>query len=246
MNRRRALAIAAAVLLTLFGTVVLIGYVRSAERRAQEGAELVTILVATEEIPTGTLASELAGSNRVAAREVPRSVRAEDAVLDLAQLDSQVTVQPILDKEPIVARQFGEDVATADTGVGSLEEGREVISVALEPQRALGVEAGDFVGVLVSIEDTEGSTGQSCGGETAMILTSVRVVAVAGVNPETGEAGNAITVSFDVDQSQAEAIAFAAEYGRIWLTRQRDDAPGPNDRIQTCDDILPGQQVQDS
>lgn len=247
MNRRRILAITAAVLLTLFGTVVLIAYVNSAERRAQRGAELATILVATTEIEPGTPAADLAGSDRIAAREVPVSARASDAVTNLADLGDEVTVDRILADMPLVARQFGDATSAGGGERGAIDEGREVISLALEPQRALGglIGEGDHVGVLVSTDEAaapddgsgDASADTGCAGTTAMVLTGVQVVDVTGVDPETGEAGAAITVSFDVDQSQAETLAFAAEYGSIWLTRQREDGPGPNSRAQTCDNI---------
>lgn len=247
MDRRRILTIAAAVLLTLFGAIVLVAYVNSAERRAQQGAEFVTILVAAAEIEPGTPATDLAGSSSIATREVPVSVRASDAVTNLADLGQEVTVDRILADMPIVARQFGDAASAGGGGRRGIDEGREIITLALESQRALGgrVAEGDFVGVLVSTDDgqapEDGSAdagGDSgCTGTTAMVLTSVRVVDVAGVNPETGEVGGTITVSFDVDQSQAETLAFAAEYGSIWLTRQREDGPGPNSRAQTCENI---------
>lgn len=254
MNRRRLFAILAAVLLTVFGTVVLVAYVNSAERRAQEGADLVTVLVSTSEIDPGTPASELVGSQRIAAREIPASSRPEDAVTSMQDLGDQVTVDRVLEDMPIVERQFGNAVSGGGVGRGALEEGRELISLTLEAQRALGgqIAKGDQVGVMISLagdapqDETDESQGASCNGTTAMVLTGVPVAEVRGVDPETGEAGGGITVSFDVDQSEAEMLAFGAEYGRIWLTRQRDDGPPPNGRFQTCGNIYTNLQEQGS
>lgn len=250
MNRRRVLAIVAAVLLTVFGMVVIIAYVNAAETRAQETAGLVPILVAAEEIPAGTAARDLAGG-LVAQREVPGTFVPEDAVRNIDELGRMVTVERILAGEPIVARQFGERGSAPRPGQAQLEEGREVITLTLEAQRALGGEIapGDLVGVIVSLEDASGGDGgatEATGsgdpgcGQTGMVLTRVQVTAVSGAaDPVTGEAGgDAVTVSLDVDQPDAERIAFAAEYGTIWLTRQTNRSGQRDDDLQSCDSIF--------
>ena len=249
MNRRRVLAIVAAVLLTVFGVVVIIAYVNAAEERAQETAGLVPILVAADEIPAGTPAPDLDGL--VVPREVPESFVPAEAVTDLAQLGRQVTVERILGGEPIVERQFGERGSVPRPGQAQLDEGREVITLTLEAQRALGgqIASGDLVGVIVSLADTSGdeattgeagSGSQGC-GETGMVLTRIEVTDVSGAaDPETGEAGGAVTVSLDVDQPDAERLAFAAEYGSIWLTRQTNRSLQLDDDRQSCDSIFPG------
>ena len=105
MNRRRLLTILAAVLLTLIGTVIIVTYVGSAERRARQGEELTTILVADERIPAGTAAGDL--RERVRSIEVPQYVRPNDAVEDVAALGQQVTGADILPDEPVREGQFG-------------------------------------------------------------------------------------------------------------------------------------------
>lgn len=235
------------MLLTVFGTVVLVAFVNSAEQRAREGAELVRVLVAAEEIPQGTSSDAVADT--VAAREVPSVMRAPDAVDDISELGEQVTVERILAGEPIVARQFGDEAAAQRGDQGQIDEGRQVVTIALEPQRALGgqVAQGDLVGVIVSVEnngaasDADASDATGCSGETASVLSGIEVTDVSGADPETGATG-ALMVSMDVDESDAEAIVFGAEYGSIWLTRQPADAQ-IDGQTQTCDDVfgnLPG------
>lgn len=236
MNRRRVIAVVAAVILTLIGTLVLLAYVNSVEQRAREDSDLVRTLVAREEIPAGTPASELAGSQRVGITEVPASFPPDDAIRDpaaLADLGDQVTLERILEGEPIVARHFG-DAAEAQRGggAGGLERGREIITIALEPQRALGGElaAGDVVGVIASFgEETGGAAADAAAGggaegsATSMVLTNISVTNVTGTEQAAGPAGQAqqaVGVSLDVDQADAEVIAFAMEFGNVWLTRQ--------------------------
>ena len=251
MNRRRVLAIVAAVILTVFGVVVIIAYVNAAEERAQEDADPEPILVAGEEIPAGTSAADLAG--RLATIEVPGALVPDDAVTNLDNLGRQVTVERILEGEPIVARQFDVPGNAPVPGQPQLDEGREVITLTLEAQRALGgqVGPGDLVGVIVSLDDASGdgetpvgetgAGGQGC-GQTGMVLARVEVTDVSGAaDPESGEAGgNAVTVSLNVDQPDAERLAFAAEYGSIWLTRQTNRSLQVDDERQSCDTIFRG------
>ena len=248
MNRRRVLAIIAAVVLTLFGTLVLIVYVNSAADRALQDTELVSILVASEEIPAGTPAADI--GPLVQQRLVPRQSRAADAVVDLDNLGDQVTVERILTDEPIVERHFGDAVAAQRPGQAQIDEGREIITITLDSQRALGgqLAQGDLVGVIVSLsggapDDATTDPAATSGGAgdvtTGMVLAGVPVVGLEGAaDEESGEATDAVTISLDVDQSEAERIAFAAEFGRIWLTRQTDQTPGVNNQVQEGDDFF--------
>lgn len=247
MARRRLLAIVGAVLLTLFGTVVLIAYVNAAERRAQKGAEFVGVLVAAKEIPAGTPAADLA--DRIERREVTGATRPEDAITSLDDLRGKVTLDRILKDMPIVARQFGDRATAQGSGESGVEEGHEIVTIGLDPQRALGGEVaeGDRVGVIVSLDDPATDPGDAASSETttsgdgattAMVLAGVRVSDVAGVDPESGDAANTLMVSFDVDQSDAERMVFGAEYGRIWLTRQAEEGPGVDGDRQTRETIF--------
>ena len=243
MNRRRVLVIIAAIVLTLFGTFVLIAFVNSAENRAREGTDVVQVLVATEQIPAGTPASELANSRSITRREVLPSSVEDDAVGDVNDLGNQVAVQDILAGQQIVDRQFGPPGQQRRTGAGRIPEGQEIVTVSLEPQRAVNgqIAEGDLVGVLVSLEDATaaggeaGDEGESFGaGEdafTATVLSGVEVTAVSGADPETGTTDEVITVSLLVDQPAVERIVYGAEFGRLWLTRQSEGIPADRDEL---------------
>jgi pilus assembly protein CpaB len=236
VTRRRLVAIIGAVVLALFGTAVLIVFVSSAEDRALEGAERVQILVASAEIDAGTPANTI---DQVQLIEVPANMQPPDPVVDLETLGNQVTTQVILEGQTIVERQFGSPSDVRRPGGQQLEEGDEIITIALEPQRALGgqLSAGDLVGVMLSLDAGGGggddeaiaSPDSERTATTGMVISGVPVTAVSGgANAETGEAGDTVTVSLSVDQTEAERIAFGMEFGRIWLTRQYDDAEPPN------------------
>lgn len=243
MNRRRVLVIAAAVVLALFGMFVIIAYVNSAEQRAQEGTELVPVLVAAEEIEANTPAAELEG--RVRLVEVPRRLVQSDVVRDIDNLEGRVTIGPIRAGEQIVQRQFGEADTVRPDG-GRIEEGKEIVSVSLEPQRAVGgrLAAGDLVSVIVSLGEAEvqnevdptQTTTQA--STTGVVLNRVPVTAVTGgVTAEGGEAANAVLVSLEVDGSDAERIVFGMEHGSVWLTLNGENVEPPNRQTRSPDNI---------
>jgi pilus assembly protein CpaB len=246
MNRRRLLTILAAVLLTLIGTVIIVTYVNSAERRARQGEELTTILVADEPIPAGTAAGDVTA--RVRPLEVPRYVRPGDAVEDVAALGQQVTSGDILPDEPLREGQFGPPTPGGAAAELDLPEELQIVSVALEPQRALGgrIQPGQEVGIMLSVDQAEIPTDANSDqveiaeSATGLVLNRVPVTAVTGgLDEETGEAGGgAVMVSFAVDESDAERLVFGAEHGRIWLTEQSQETPSINDQFRTRENVF--------
>jgi pilus assembly protein CpaB len=245
MDRRRVLTIAAAVLLTLFGTVILVAYVNSAEQRARQGEELTTVLVPTEEIPADTPAAELA--DRVTTDEVPRDLRPEDAISTLDDIGDRVTAVPLLPGEPIRAARFQSPGAAETPGTAGIADDLQIVSLALEPQRALGgrISAGQLVGVVLSVDqadipDPDDPTGTIVADSaTGMVLNRVPVTAVSGgADPETGQTGQTIVVSLALDESDVERLVFGAEHGRVWLTEQNDDTPNLGGTFRTRDNIF--------
>lgn len=247
MTRRRVLSIIAAIVLTLFGTVVIVAYVNSAEVRAQEGLELVRVLVASDEIEANTPASEL--GNVVRLEEVPQRLLQPDAVRDMARLESLVTVAPIRAGEQIVERQFGEPEDVRPDNGNDIKKGMEVISLALEPQRAVGgrLTAGDLVSVIVSVDEAEAQSDTDTTETTdqrkttGVVLNRVPVTAVSGgIAEDEGEAASAVVVSLEVTGSDAERIVFGMEHGTVWLTLNGENPEPPNDQIRSQDNIYDG------
>ena len=244
MNRR-VLTIVGAVLLTLFGTVLLVAYVNTAERRALAGEELTTVLVTTEEIAANVAAAEL--GDRVAREEVPRDMRPEDAVTTLDELGNRVTAVNLLPGETLRAGRFqSPDQARTADGV-EIPEGTQIVTLSLEPQRALGgrVTAGQLVGVMLSVDQAE-IPNQANPAETivadqttGMVLNQVLVTDVSGgVDEETGQAEGAVMVSFALDESDAERLVFGAEHGRVWLTEQNQNTPTLGGQFRTRENIF--------
>ncbi len=246
MNRRRVVILVTAVLLALFGMFIIVAYVSSAERRALEGTELVPVLVAGAEIDANTPAADL--GELVTTEEVPVRLRQDDAVRNIDNLGGQVTTSPIRAGEQIVQRQFGEADAVRDGG-SQIEPGKEIVSIALEPQRAVGgrVAAGDFVSVIISLgeaavqDEADPQQLNQVGNLTGVVLSNVPVTTVTGgVTAESGEAGGLVMVSLEVDALDAERIVFGMEHGQIWLTLNGEDVGRPDNQPQSPDNIYLG------
>ena len=149
---RRAIGIVGAIAVAALGTLLLVGYVRSAEDRALAGEELVEVLVVDQPIPQGMPASLLSDAVRV--ERVPLKVRAEGGVSDLAALSDLVAATDLVPGEQIVASRF----ATAE----SLSEHARIeappdtleVTITLSPERALGGQLvpGDVVAVIASFD----------------------------------------------------------------------------------------------
>lgn len=242
MNRRRLITITAAVVLTLIGTWIIVTYVNNAEERAAGDQQFTDVLVPEEEIPAGTAADEM--QNLVTDQSVPADLRPDDAVTDLADLGDSVADAKLLPGEPLRTGRFVEPGEGSQSRGAAVDEGDQVVSIALDAQRALGggVRAGKRVGVVISIDQAEipddENPGQTTLGETltGFVLNDIPVVAVSG----GGEGGGGVMVSLSVDQSEAGRIVFGAEHGRIWLTEQNEQTVTAGGRIRTRDNIYQG------
>lgn len=246
MNRRRVLAIVGAALLALFGTVVLLVYVSTADRRAQQGTALVEVLVATQQIEGGVAPDDM--QELVTQQSIPQDLQQDDAIqaLEDPSLEGMVTTETILEGEQIVMRQFG-DSARGRGGAQDIPEGKEIVTVAIEAQRAAGgrIESGDLVGVMLTF-DGEGGSGEAGADDattneatTAMVRTGIRVTDVTGgVDSESGAVGENVLVSLEVDQTDAETIVFGQEFGSLWLTRQPEEPLDADNDVRTRDNVL--------
>jgi pilus assembly protein CpaB len=247
MTRRRIIIVLAAVLLTLFGMVVIVAYVSSAERRALEGTELVPVFVATQDIDANTPASDI--GELVAPEDIPERLRQDDAISNLENLEGQVTTSPIRAGEQIVQRQFGEASEVGPSGVADIDESHSILTISLPSDRAVGgrLAPDDLVSVIVSISNAtvqaEGDTTQTVTPDntTGTVLHNVRVVDVrGGVSEETGEAAGTVVLSLEVDEEEAETIVFAMEFGSVWLVLNGENVSRPDVGTRDRDDLYPG------
>lgn len=240
--RRRLLAAAAALVLALVGTVVLVTYARSADQRAMAGMTTVPVLVVAEPVAAGTPAAELALLVRT--EVLPAVAAVPGRVTDLADLAGQVAVSDLQPGEQLLAGRFAAPESLQAPGTVAVPDGLAEVSVLLEPQRAVGgrLVAGDRVGVLISLETP--TTHATLNG---VLVTQVQGApapadSAAQADTETASAGSpapsaSLMVTLALPVREAEQVVFGAEHGTLWLALEPADADLGGTEVITPDTV---------
>lgn len=241
--RRRLLAAAAALVLAVLGTVVLVGYARGADQRAMAGMTTVSVLVVAEPVAAGTPGDELAPLVRTA--ELPAVAAVAGRVTDLADLTGQVATTDLQPGEQLLAGRFAAPESLQTPGTVAVPAGSTEISVLLEPQRVVGgrLAAGDDVGVLVSLQDPARTHAVLHG----VLVTQVQgapapVDAAAQADPDVDPAGSAaptasLLVTLALPARDAERVVFGAEHGTLWLSLEPAGADLGGTTVVTPDNV---------
>lgn len=148
--KRKVIGILAALVLASVGTFALVSYVQSAKERAEAGEPHTEVYVLERDVAANTPVSRI--EDIVTIQEIPDSVVIDGAVVDLDELDDDLV--------SAVSMQQGEQLLTgrlvdAETLVrGYVPDGLQELTVALDPERAVGgsIAAGDTVGVVISFD----------------------------------------------------------------------------------------------
>jgi pilus assembly protein CpaB len=241
------MALIGALVLAALGTVVLVVFVNNAEDRALEGEEVVNVLVVQDTIAAGTQVGSLGDSVKL--EKVPAKVVNDGAVGDLSQLGGLVTSIELLPGDQLTRQrfvtpeQFSPSRSQIKVPTGLLE-----ITVTVDPTRSIGgtIRPGDTVAFIPSFGDPEK------GGLTHLILHKVLVTNVQGAplatvapaadgstaaaRPAAPEGSLLVTLA--VDAAASERVAYAAEFGTIYLAREPADAPEGGTKIQSLDSIF--------
>ena len=241
MKKKRT-GIVAAVLLATLGTLLLVGYVQSAKNKAAAGERLVKVLVLDSKVDKGTAAADLDG--KVHTVDVPANVQVDGAVSDVDQLKDLYATVDLLPGEQVTRSRFA---SQGEATRNSVPAGLLQVTVALEPERALGgnVRVGDTVGVLLSFDPFDGENGQKTANTTHLELHKVLVSNVqlqsqdsAPSASDTGDpagVGKAVQgkylVTLAIDAPSVEQVVFAAEHGFVWLSAEPKDAPEGGTKI---------------
>jgi pilus assembly protein CpaB len=223
MNRKLT-GLAAAAVLALVGTLILVGYVRSAEARALAGEELVEVLIVTDAVDAGTSVDDLA--DHVKTEQVPAKARAEGALSELDAVEGKVTAVRLLPGEQLLADRFVASVSRSQVPVPS---GLLEVTVSLEPHRAVGgqLRPGDTVGVLASFDDLGDGEPVSHLMLHKVLVTSIQVGTAIDEDDEDKTKlapKGSLLVTLALDAHSVERVVFAAEHGRLWLSAEPAEA----------------------
>lgn len=249
--KARLLGGIAALVVAIIGTVLLFNYVQGADRRALANTETEDVLVVKQEVPAGTPASQL--SQYVVTKAVPRTAVAADSVDDLDALDSKVTSVALVPGEQLLNSRMVDANSYLGPARVEVPAGLQEITVRLDIDRVVGgrIQAGDTVGVFISLGDAAATTdqGTAAGGGNATQLTFHKVLvtavqfssgAAAQTEAEATQASSqgslnsenkgkqtsseSYLITFARNAVDAEKLVYAAEFGKIYLSKEPADA----------------------
>ena len=211
--------------LALTGALLLVNYVSNADARAQAAEAAVPTLVVRSEIAQGTPAGQL--STMVSVVDVPARLVAPDAVTDLAQLEGLVTKSTLYPGEQVLTGRFA---AAGSPDTAPKQDGKEYVSLTLEPQRAVGGALGEGDVVDVYVTSMNADTAALASRKVVEGVTVFRVdggLASAGIDSSgpIGEAvGSAVTVTLALDPAHVPDVVAGMETDLVWLSRTGSSA----------------------
>lgn len=216
--KRPLIILIAGLVVGLLGAGLVAGYVRSVETRAASAEEMVSVLVASAPIATGTPAEALAPLTTPL--EVPARWSRPGAIGDLEQLAGQFSLVPIPAGETLVAADFGAAGRTA--GELPIPAGREAVAVALPLDGGVGryPRPGDHVSVFATFREGE--------PRTHKILSTIPVLATRADGSSTGRvdatsdqappSGGQLVYVLAVTPEEAAQLVHGRQTGQIWLS----------------------------
>ena len=232
-----------ALVLAVVGAFFLVTYVRGADARAQEGAELADVYIVTKEIPSGT-AGESVG-DFVEVDTAPKRNIADGAVTDLSDLDGLVADSKVLVGAQLLEAQFVDPAVKAARGDVDVPAGMQEVSFALPVQRMVGgaIRPGSTVGLVVTkyevgvdIKDaTPTFVPESQFSFNGVLVTNAQIgenVSDADSSDEDGTSGDTILLTVALAAHDAERLVWAMEgyeqqgdylpYVGVWATLQNE------------------------
>ena len=251
--KSRLLAGAAAAVLAIVGAMLVISYAQGADQRAVKDLEPVAVLVVKTAIPAGTPVESMTAS--VTIEQLPGAAVTGSSLKSLDGSKGKVAAVDLVPGEQLVAERLVAPEELKTQGSVKVPAGLQEVSFQLEPDRVVGgrLAPGDHVGVFVSMD--EGGLEDRADKETTKL--TVRKALVTAVQrapqpaPKTAPAPTAsasapasnadprdttlpegsLMLTVAVSDSDAAKIVFAAEYGKMWLSKQPLNAKDSGPRI---------------
>lgn len=226
--RKRVVAVVAAAVLAALGVVVLVMWAQDADERAYAGAKREAVLQVTEPVAAGKRVSEL--ESAFEEKKLPVDAIPEGAVTDFTDVAGLTTLTSLEPGEVLLRSRLG----TPGQKAGALTDvppGMQEIAVALDTQHAVGgaIRPGDRVGVIATFNKPEEATNFTLQN----VLVTKTEKAVSNEEDLTG-----LMVTLAVETEGAERVAHAAEWGKVWLTRENDETERDGRNVMKTKDVL--------
>lgn len=225
----------------LIGAALVVSVVQTSHHKDKKSSNGV-VLVARETIPAGTSGADAVSKGMIAAREVPASARANDALINANELSGRVIDQQIGSGEQITVSELRP--ITVRGGAINIPAGQQGVAIQL-PFVSAGagyIGPGDFVDIYGNVKGGDGSDAM-----TKLVLGGVKVLDVSTeVAPrvESGQnservSGSNVTYLLALTADQAERVIFLAANQQIWLALQgQGNPPVPSTSGRTAADVL--------
>jgi pilus assembly protein CpaB len=177
---RRTLLLIASILIAAVGTALIGIYVRGADARAQANEKQIEVLVAKEDIGSGTTVKTALQTLKFEPATYPRKLfrpgmyTGADALTTFtAQTAGKTAITKILKGQPIQEQMFGDQ---SQASSGTIAKGRMAVAVEMtDPQRAAGLLAPGSTVTIFSTPDQKGASGAA---PTDVLLEGVKVIAI--------------------------------------------------------------------
>lgn len=232
MERRRVLLIVAAVIAAL-GTLLVFFYVRSADDRAAEQFDAVTVLTAKEQINPGETVEAAQAAGKIVEGSVAQPL--PGALTSLDSISGQIARTTIFPGEQIMSTKFG--TTAADTSTLTIPKGKIAISVNLtDTARVAGfVNPGNDVAIFLNGSGEVGSFSRLlmpkipviAVGTTTLVATTVTDQSTGA---QTTEQLPRTLFTLAVTQEEAQKIMFASTNGELafgLINEESEIKPGP-------------------
>jgi Flp pilus assembly protein CpaB len=221
VTRLRLRSLILPLVLAALAAVLVGAYVVNYRKSVDNGAELVTVLVAAKDIPAGTEGSSVAGGY-VKSETVPRRAVVPGSIVSVDPLTTQVVAEPIHKGEQITLRQFA---PLAQGGVFAKFSGKErALAVLGEPQQLLAgtLTDGDRVDVVATARYRVGLDRAT----TRVVLRNLLVLKApdAEAIPELGS-GEKTVATLVMTDSQAQTMGWAMRMSTWFLALRPTASP---------------------
>jgi pilus assembly protein CpaB len=233
-----------AVAIGLAGVTALatFNYVNSADKRAQDDAELVEAFVVTKDIPKGFPGEDALDADYISKEWVPKKLYPAKAIVDAQSLRGKVALAPLAAGLPIVDGAFVEPRLGVESFAQRIDKGMQAVTLSVNDVQGVArlIVPGDRVNLLLTSEANNAPAGP--GGEveheTAFALQGIEVLAVgnaAELQPgeavpiaNNTQAGTVATIessliTFEVPALDAARLVHASHEGPIHLTLVPND-----------------------
>lgn len=184
--RKLNASIVIGLIVAFIGATTVYAYGRSVDRRAQQGQQMVPVLVATAPLTAGMSVADL--KSKVHQDEVPQAYLVSEALSSLDQAPGSAVLTGDVPKGGQLSRSSFGDPAAA----GRLNPAEGKVAVAVQTDISAGVarylDTGSLVDVFVTYRSVSDASGRSTrvANRTKLFASGVKVLAVS-VAPQPGD-----------------------------------------------------------